>query len=285
MTVHILGLGPITTDLAKRLTTNHEVQIYSNQKFGNLNNQLSSYETLLTVPIATSDIFLLAWKDLADDDLLRHEVLTHLSRKLTPQNTVFNLSSVAIYGDNNFYTNEFTDPLPINTYGTKKLYLENLYDSLFASKICHLRISNVFGDPRFNDVVNKFIFAIQNEKAVEIWGEPNTSRDYISLQTVVEKIVTCVQNLEKLETRGVMNICSGNSISLQEVVEMIEEIINRPIQVKIKKNIAPMITFSTVSSNKFDALFTQLRSDESEKLRSYLSASLIAPPIAHRPQL
>jgi hypothetical protein len=278
MPLHILGLGPITAALSRSLQIENEVQIYSTQGSSKFDVQVSPYEKLLAMPVATSDIFLLAWKDLEDDDLLRHAVLDHLSGKLTSQNTVFNLSSVAVYGDSNHFNHEFVNPHPISTYGTKKLALENLYDSLFASKLCHLRISNVFGDSRFNDVINRFITSIINGKAIEIWGTPNTSRDYISLQTVVNKISTCLQNSVKLETREVLNICSGHSMTLQEVVEMIQDLLNRHISFEIKDNVEPIIQFSAIASDKFNAMFGQVQTNESKLLRAYLSASLTSPP-------
>lgn len=274
MRVHILGLGPITSALARELEKDYEVKIYSNHRLDKFDNEVFPYETLLETSLSSTDIFFIGWKDLADDDLIRRKVLGYLKTQLTPQNTVFNLSTVAIYGNSLYPSNELAIPSPINAYGLVKLGLESLYDSLFESKICHLRISNVFGDSMLNDVINRFILAVLNGKAIEIWGELTVSRDFISLQTVIKKISSCVQNLETLESRSVVNISSGQSITLQDVLEMIQEILGRPMQYEVLKNKDVVIEFSTIATDKFDRLFNQVQVDELNELFTYLSSAL-----------
>jgi len=281
MRVHILGLGPITSALAKELEKIYQVKIYSNHRLNKFDNEVSPYETFLDTSLSSTDIFFIGWKDLRDDDLIRHKVLGYLKTQLTPQNTVFNLSSVAIYGNNFNSSNEFTIPSPINEYGSIKLKLENLYNSLFEAKVCHLRISNVFGDSRLNDVINTFINTVLCGKTIEIWGKPTVSRDFISLQTVIKKISICVQKLETIESRDIINICSGTSITLHDVLEIIEEVLDSPVHHEVLKNSSAVIEFSIIATDKFDRLFSQVQVDESKALFAYLASSLGSPSINH----
>lgn len=275
MTVHILGLGPITSELAREIDDKQEVKIYSNHNSGKFNCEVNTYESFLELPFSERDIFFLGWKDLPKDDLIRQEVFNYLSDKLEARNTVFNLSSVAVYGNNANPNNEFTDPCPVNSYGFEKLRLENLYDSSFDSKVCHLRISNVFGDFRFNDVINKFIHALLSGKALEIWGAASSSRDYISIQSVARKMSTCSTSLEKLGWRDTFNICSGVSISLEEITGMIQGILEKSINIDIKEKTDQIIDSSFISCDKFNLMFDQSHFDESGKLSNYLRIALL----------
>ncbi len=122
---------------------------------------------------------------------------------------------------------------PICSYGITKLAIEKylyLYHHLYGIDYCILRVSNPYGEwqrPSTQGVISVFLKrAIKNE-IIEIWGNGSVIRDYIYIGDVINAF------LKALEYNGdyhVFNIGNSRGYSLNDLLQIIESLTDRPVQ-------------------------------------------------------
>lgn len=165
-----------------------------------------------------------------------------LSELLSEKNIqlVFFSSGGTIYADNLAIYSETNNREPINYYGQAKLILENYI--LFLNKTQNLnflilRPSNVYG--KHQKLENKQgLIAVAIGKAItnstlEIWGDGETIRDFVDVADVSNSIVQLINYNIKNE---IFNIGSGTGNSINEVINSIETITNKKINVIYKSS-------------------------------------------------
>jgi UDP-glucose 4-epimerase len=120
-------------------------------------------------------------------------------------------------------------PHPISPYGLAKFTGEEytrLFHEIYGLSTLSLRYFNVFG-PRQNPVspyaavIPKFIVAMEVNKPITIFGDGEQSRDFTYVENVAEAnyLAAIAENPEP----GTYNVACGGSITLNRVVEMIEQ--------------------------------------------------------------
>ena len=139
--------------------------------------------------------------------------------------SVIAASTAALYEESKEPLSETSSIKPKSPYGESKLAMEQiLYD---YSKIHHinslsLRIFNVFGkgqNIKYAGVITKFLENIRNDKNLTIFGDGNATRDFVSVNDVVDAIVLAIKRIEG--KRGeIINVGSGNSIKISELAKM-----------------------------------------------------------------
>ena len=139
--------------------------------------------------------------------------------------SVIAASTAALYEESKEPLSETSSIKPKSPYGESKLAMEQiLYD---YSKIHHinslsLRIFNVFGkgqNIKYAGVITKFLENIRNNKNITIFGDGNATRDFVSVNDVVDAIVLAIKRIEG--KRGeIINVGSGNSIKISELAKM-----------------------------------------------------------------
>lgn len=149
-------------------------------------------------------------------------------------------SSCAVYGDApgaSKHEASLTDPL--SPYASSKLageYFCRNFFRLYGLQTVSLRYFNVYGpgqDPEgaYASVVPKFLTALARGEAPVLYGDGEQSRDFIFVDDVVQANLRAVA-----ATRGVggrvVNIGSGQSASLKQVLQTLEQIVGRPIEAK-----------------------------------------------------
>lgn len=143
-------------------------------------------------------------------------------------------SSSSVYGDTPVLPKVETMPLnPKSPYATTKatgeLYCQNFTDIYGLSTAC-LRYFNVFGprqDPKsqYAAVIPKFITAILNGESPVIYGDGEQSRDFTFVKNVVQaNILACEASME-----GVYNVACGRRTTLNQLVDIISEILDRNV--------------------------------------------------------
>ncbi len=147
-------------------------------------------------------------------------------------------SSSAIYGKTyQFPQRESQSPNPISPYAVSKLAGERYcisFTELRDLSTVSLRYFNVFGlrqnpESKYSAVIPAFIERILKNSPPIIEGDGRQSRDFIYIEDVVEATLRAVVSSE---ARGkVINIGCGESISVLEIDEILNEI--------LKKNIRP----------------------------------------------
>jgi len=133
---------------------------------------------------------------------------------------------------------EAMQPEPISPYGVTK-YVGELYAQVFGRvyglENASLRYFNVFGprqDPtsQYSGVLSRFMLAATQGQPSVIYGDGQQSRDF----TYVENIVD--ETLRACEASGasgkVFNAGTGQRITLNEVVKMLEKVTGKKTQAK-----------------------------------------------------
>ena len=166
-------------------------------------------------------------------------------------------SSSAVYGDSpKFPKVENMQPDPISPYAIQKLIGE-LYGlffyNIYGLKTIGLRYFNVFGprqdsNSEYSAVIPKFIGLIKDQKNPHIYGDGKQTRDFVYVDDVVRA------NLNALKTNKgfgqVYNIGTGKQISLNKLVDCINEILGTNLQAERVQSKAGEIKHSHANIKK-----------------------------------
>ncbi|MBU0580039.1 MAG: SDR family oxidoreductase [Candidatus Margulisbacteria bacterium] len=147
-------------------------------------------------------------------------------------------SSSSIYGDQNpdQAKVETMPAKPKTPYGLQKYTGETycrLFYELYGLETVSLRYFNVFGpnqDPtsEYAAVIPKFIKTILKDKTPIIYGDGNTSRDFTFVENNVQANILAATS--KNGAGEILNIATGQSISLLELVEKINNLTGKHIK-------------------------------------------------------
>lgn len=144
-------------------------------------------------------------------------------------------SSSSVYGDTP--TLPKIEDMPVNpqspyaiTKATGEMYCR-VFEELYGLPTVCLRYFNVFGprqDPtsQYSAVIPKFITAIANDKSPLIYGDGEQSRDFTFVKNVVDaNILSC-----ESDKTGIFNIACGRRITVNQLVDYINEILGKEIK-------------------------------------------------------
>lgn len=114
-------------------------------------------------------------------------------------------------------------------YALAKRSADNYLEALRAewgTKVCHALLTNMYGphdrfDPETGHVVAAMLVKLSRarssgEKSAELWGRPQTTRDF----QFVEDAADCLVQLLGKDCDAV-NVASGNTLSMEEVADLI----------------------------------------------------------------
>jgi UDP-glucose 4-epimerase len=127
---------------------------------------------------------------------------------------------------------------PLSPYAAAKLmgeYYCSVFYKVFGLETISLRYFNVFGphqDPasQYAAAIPAFVTAILKDKPPTVYGDGTQSRDFTYVDNVVEANFRAAR---AKKTKGeVVNIACGDSISVNDIIKMINEIIGKNIQPK-----------------------------------------------------
>jgi len=148
-------------------------------------------------------------------------------------------SSSSIYGDSEMLPKtEDMMPKPLSPYAVAKLAGEKycqVFTQIYGLETVALRYFNVFGpnqDPssQYSAVIPKFINAIKNGEPPTIYGDGEQSRDFTYVENVVNaNLLACKEGLEDISGE-VFNIACGKRVTVNELVESINEILGTDIK-------------------------------------------------------
>ena len=162
------------------------------------------------------------------------QLLNAMVEKKIPK-IVFISSGGTVYGIPKYLPideNHPTDPLV--SYGITKLAIEKylrLYEHLHGIRAITLRVANPYGERQrietAQGAVGVFLHRAFRGVPIDIWGDGNTTRDYIHVGDVAEAFVRAV---EYSGSKSVFNISSGVGTSLNELIVMLEEVLGKSIE-------------------------------------------------------
>jgi UDP-glucose 4-epimerase len=152
-------------------------------------------------------------------------------------------SSSSAYGDTPTMPKvETMLPSPLSPYAAAKLmgeYYCSVFSGVYGLQTISLRYFNVFGphqDPtsQYAAAIPAFVTAILKDKPPTIYGDGTQSRDFTYVDNVVDANLLAAR---AKQTKGeVVNIACGQAVTVNEIIDMINELCD--------KNIRPIYTAS-----------------------------------------
>ena len=121
-------------------------------------------------------------------------------------------------------------------YGLSKKFAEELMQQYGLNHRISgtvLRLSNVYGlggKPFYNSVVATFAHQIKQGESLNIKGDGSAERDYVYVDDVADAFVKAALYDQKNQTE-VVDICSGESTSLNQVLDIIRNVCDKKFEV------------------------------------------------------
>ncbi len=154
---------------------------------------------------------------------------------------VFASSGGAVYGHHpevDLYDEELPCS-PLSPYGVQKLAVEH-YLRLGVAQgwltACALRIANAYGTVLFPErrqgLVGVAVARHREGLPVEVFGSPETVRDYVHLDDVARGFVAALGLRRGFEA---VNLGSGEGHSVAGVLELLGEVSGRPVRVRLSE--------------------------------------------------
>lgn len=168
-----------------------------------------------------------------EDNIIPHVEFLKSCIQAKVRKIIFVSSGGTVYGPGAPTPTPETAPTnPISSHGLTKLVVEK-YIQMFAStdgiEYNILRLSNPYGQGQEFHKGQGLIPAVLEKYArgapVEVYGTGNARRDYIYISDVVDAIVLAIPFSEN----GILNVGSGESRSIIEVLDEIERYLPSPL--------------------------------------------------------
>lgn len=141
-------------------------------------------------------------------------------------------SSAAVYGNVEGELSEELCPKPMNHYGNSKLAMENMASNYFSKfDIILARPFNYTGiGQNGNFLIPKIVNHFRNKESVIELGNLHTYREYNSVKNFVDIYIRLV---ESSFCSGFVNICSGKTYAIEQILQIMKEITGHIIRVDV----------------------------------------------------
>lgn len=166
-------------------------------------------------------------------------------------------SSSSVYGNTEQLSkSEDMSPCPVSPYAVSKyageLYCKSFY-GIYGLPIVILRYFNVFGPgqkqrTQYSSVIANFLAAVLDRTPVVIYGDGKQTRDFTYVQNVVDaNLLAC--SVDGIEGE-VFNIASGVETSVNELLDLVNELSNCNLEVKYEPKRRGDVLHSVASIEK-----------------------------------
>ena len=287
------GLGFIGSHIANELLNDNKVIILDNLSTGNINNlndaqhenlkiikedirntnldELTSGIDYIFHLAAMASVPLSIDKPVECNDINLNGTIKLLKSAVdnNVKKIVFSSSS-AVYGQNKNMPLKESEPfMPMSPYASSKasceLYLQTFYES-YGLNYAALRYFNVFGpnqdkNSQYAAVIPNFISAILEGNQVEIYGDGEQTRDFVFVKDVVKANI-CAANSDY---NGVINIASGEKLSINQLFEIVKKTLNSDIEPKYLPERKGDIKHSLADTTKMSEINFKVDSSDFEK--------------------
>lgn len=127
---------------------------------------------------------------------------------------------------------------PVCSYGVVKLAIEkylHMYSDLYGFNSVILRPSNPYGPGQTHTGVQGFIgtciAAAIGDRPLNIWGDGSVKRDYVYVDDVARATVSALEHQQS----GIFNISSGEGVSLNQIIDYVQQECSKKIAVNYQK--------------------------------------------------
>ncbi|WP_213939883.1 NAD-dependent epimerase/dehydratase family protein [Pseudomonas sp. dw_612] len=147
---------------------------------------------------------------------------------------IFISSGGTVYGPPTYLPIDELHPTePQVSYGITKLAIEKfllMYQHLHGINATVLRVTNPYGERQrvetAQGAVGVFLSRALKDESIQIWGDGSVTRDYIYVSDVAEAFAL---SLKYEGPYSVFNISSGTGVSINELIERIETVVDGTI--------------------------------------------------------
>jgi UDP-glucose 4-epimerase len=250
------GAGFIGANLAKELAANNSVTIIDNLSTGKKGNIADLPQGKVEFVEGSIGEFSLLQRLFRNVDFVFHQAATAsvhksmenplatneanvtgtlnvlLAARDSGVKKVIYASSAAAYGDTTTLPQrEEMMPNPQSPYAVTKLvgeYYCQVFQAVYGLPTASLRYFNVYGpkqDPNseYSAVIPKFIKRLSEGKLPIIFGDGEQTRDFVFVTDVVRANILAAES----DATGIFNIGQGQSITINELAELIIRIMNK----------------------------------------------------------
>ena len=164
--------------------------------------------------------------------------LLELARRGLCRKFIFGSSS-SVYGRTSRvpFSEEENRLDPLSPYGVTKLAGEKLcrcFSHLYGLEITCLRFFSVYGPRQRPDlVIHKFARAIEENRPLTLFGDGSSRRDYTYVDDIVDGITAALPLNLRFE---VFNLGSGNPVSLERMVQLLERALGKPALLRTQEH-------------------------------------------------
>ena len=269
----------IYDDLTNSSKKDIESLIEKGAKF--VNEDILDYQKLQKSCVGFNLLIHLAAKSDVADSIIHPEITNEVNvtgteniMKCCIENKIKKIifaSSAAVYADSKIPVTENIKTNPLSPYGKSKLAAEQKIKKIsveFGVHAISLRMFNVYGkgqNYQYAGVISKFIKNISKDRPIEINGDGEQTRDFVSIFDVIKAFECAIKNIEG-KKGDVYNIGTGNSISINELAKFILRISNKKTEIKYKKQnkdeIKNSVADITLAKNELGFIAKQKLKDE-----------------------
>jgi UDP-glucose 4-epimerase len=174
-------------------------------------------------------------------------------------------SSSSVYGANTeLPKTESMWTSPLSPYAASKLAGESYctaYSESYGVRTTVFRFFNIFGpwqrhDHDYAAVIPRWIWAALNHQPILLDGDGTQTRDFTYVDTVVDTIVDAIDR--ELNHPQPINLAFGNRFSLLEVIDELERIIGRTLEVEHRPRRAADVPHSQNDPTLLNAVFPSI---------------------------
>lgn len=194
------------------------------------------------------------------------------------QQFTFASSGGTVYGDVNGLASESSATRPISPYGISKLAVENYlmyYRRHYNIDTCALRISNPYGprqrEDRTQGLIPIVLRQVRAGKPILRMGRGVAVRDYVYMDDLMEMIRRVVSGPRQ---HGVYNLGSGTGHSVNDVLDVVQEVTGRDLKVKDVPAPSEFVEKIVLDTSRFDLEFGRVCQTGLEEGISRVWASL-----------
>jgi len=269
----------IYDDLTNSSKKDIESLIEKGAKF--VNEDILDYQKLQKSCVGFNLLIHLAAKSDVADSMIHPEITNEVNvtgteniMKCCIENKIKKIifaSSAAVYADSKMPVTENIKINPLSPYGKSKLAAEQRIKKIsveFGVHAISLRMFNVYGkgqNYQYAGVISKFIKNISKDRPIEINGDGEQTRDFVSIFDVIKAFECAIKNIDG-KKGDVYNIGTGNSISINELAKFILRISNKKTEIKYKKQnkdeIKNSVADITLAKNELGFIAKQKLKDE-----------------------
>ncbi|MBU1659461.1 NAD(P)-dependent oxidoreductase [bacterium] len=146
-------------------------------------------------------------------------------------------SSIDVYGVKNLphAIDESTPLNPEDYYAVSKVageYILKVFCAQNGIKLTRLRASGVYGKYDYtNSTIAKIVTNIYKNKSAALVGDGSLQRDFLPVGILVQVLDFAIKN----ELEGVLNVATGTSISLMNLIKKVFSLLEIPFDIRYEK--------------------------------------------------